>query len=100
MTMDELLARPHVDSRDVAEVFDVPHGLVMAEIDERRGDPACATAVYRERWEQRPDGWRLRHFEIDRAGLAWLVLPWPGPEVVEFKRACDRESERPAGGLH
>jgi phage regulator Rha-like protein len=99
ITMDELLALPRVDSRDVADVFDVPHGLVMAEIDERRGDPAYDDAVYCERWEQHPDGCRMRHFEMDRAGLAWLVLQWPMPAVVEFKRACEHGSRRPAGGL-
>jgi|ERR1700733_15379871 hypothetical protein len=87
MTIDELLDEAVVNSHDVARIFKLPHNLVLAEVDERRGNLAFKRAVYRHRraeyqdcWSGQPEGNYLRHVEMNRIGLTWLVLQWQLPE--------------------
>ena len=101
MTIDELLEQTVVDSYDVANIFKLPHDLVLAEVKERRENPALERAVYQGRraeykdcWFIRPNGKCLRYVEMNRIGLTWLVLRWQIPEVAEYARAIGRVAKR------
>ena len=101
MTIDELLDMAVIDSYNVAQIFKLPHQLVLTEVEERRNNPAFERAVYRDRraeyrdcWSMRPDGKCRRHVEMNRIGLTWLVLPWQLPEVAEYASAYGRLANR------
>jgi hypothetical protein len=105
MTMDELLDEllkegAVMDSHDVARIFNLPHDLVLSEVEQRRDDPAFVRAVcpaqraeYRDCWFIEQDGRCLRHVEMNGAGLTWLVAPWQIPQVAEYSRALTRHSQ-------
>jgi hypothetical protein len=79
----------------------LPHDLVLAEVEERRDNPALERAVYRgcradyrDCWSMQSDGRCLRHVEMNHIGLTWLVSPWQIPEVADYARAIDRAAKR------
>jgi phage regulator Rha-like protein len=81
-TMDELLALPRVDSRDVAEAFGVQHDIVLRGIDAIRHTPGVARGWFREE-RAGPN----RSFDLGRSGLMLLAMNWPGGLSVDARVA-------------
>lgn len=78
-----------INSRDVAQIFDVSHDLVLAEVEDRRASPAPPNTIY---WNCLDEHCQPC-IKMNRTALRWLVRLWPIPQVAEFE-ARERANEQ------